>query len=369
MNLFKGEQTMWTSVPDFPTYEASDDGYVRNIKTGKILKNSVESNGLGIPCVSLVRDSKVYVLPVRFVIACTYLGVDIWAKPKPMIEYVDKDKYNNSVTNLRIKNPNSLEGEIWRAVSGFENYYEVSNLGRVKRLAHTDYYIRSDTGTQVERYVPDKILKFRDTEEYYEINLRVNDLNEYRRVHRMVAEAFVPNPDSLPQVNHIDGNKHNNRMENLEWCTSQQNVQHSIDVGLRRHSRKGIDATAKQVRCIETGQVFNTLKEAAIYFNTNAQYIHERINKGKTCHGYHFEILVQDRRVKCLDTGQIFNSIAEASDAFGLKSIGDSIKQFTCTDGWTFYPMSSDIDEGIYLKLAREKYSKWPRANRRWEVS
>ena len=361
---------MWTPVPDFDIYEASDDGYVRNAKTGRVLKNSVLRDGSGIPCISLVRNigftRKVHVFETRFVIACTYLGVDIWARPKPKFEYIDGNKFNNSASNIRFKDSNDLDGEEWRPVVGFEDSYAVSNLGRVKRLARSDTYIRQDTGQAVERLVADNIMTLTDNDRYYEINLYADDRCEWRRVHRMVAEAFLANSDNLPQVNHIDGNKHNNKVDNLEWCTSQQNVQHSIETKLRPCT-KGIDVSRKRVKCIETGQVFDTLKEAAASINTGAQYLRDRIDLNRPCHNLHFEILPYDKRIKCLDTGQIFSGVNEAETYFNIHSISESIKNHTCVDGWTFYRMDCQIDETTYLQEARNRYSRWPRANKRWE--
>ena len=82
-----------------------------------------------------------------------------------------------------------------------------------------------------------------------------------KRVHRIVAEAFIPNPDSCKQVNHIDGDKANNSVSNLEWCTSQQNNIHALQTGLRTGKKKG-----KQI--IINGITFNSVVEACKYYNT-----------------------------------------------------------------------------------------------------
>lgn len=354
----------WKSVPSFPTYQACSDGRIRNKRTGKVLKPSVHKDGLSVPAVSLVRDH-VYVLDVRYIIACTFLGVDINERPKPKLEYIDGNKFNNAASNIQIRNSDSLEREEWRPIQGFETSYAISNFGRVKRLARIDKYIRKDTGTEVERFVNELIIKNRDGDEYYEVNLFEGSKSVYRSVHRLVAQAFIPNPDNLPQVNHINGDKHDNRAENLEWSTSKDNVVHAIRTGLR-HSRKGIDASQKQVRCIETGEIYPTIKDASTALNISASYFTERLQQGKTCHGLHFEVMKLDRRVKCLDTGEIFNSLKDAEIAFGV-SIGESIKCKTCSDGWTFCYLRDNIDEPLYLEQCRAKYSLWPRANKRWE--
>ena len=74
--------------------------------------------------------------------------------------------------------------------------------------------------------------------EYREVCLRYNGRQTSQKVHRLVAEAFIPNPDNLPQVNHKDGNKLNNRVDNLEWCTAKQNIQHAWKNNLCKASHK-----------------------------------------------------------------------------------------------------------------------------------
>lgn len=123
--------------------------------------------------------------------------------------------------------------EIWKAIEGFEGLYEVSNLGRVRSLDRT----------YPNNYRPHKgiIKKFalcggRGHNKYPTVGLqRVNPkFKTGALVHRLVAKAFIPNPDNKPEVNHIDGNKLNNHVDNLEWCTRKENVQHSSDNGLLR---------------------------------------------------------------------------------------------------------------------------------------
>lgn len=359
----------WRPVPGFPSYEASDAGCIRNVNTGNLLKNSVRKDGTGVPNVSLVRNNgKVSTYETRFVIACTFMELDIEARPKPKLEYIDGDKFNNAVSNIRIKDPCSLVGEEWRPVKGWETIYHVSNLGRVKRLAHVDKYVRSDTGKTVDRYVADLIMKLQDHDGYDEVGLIYMNKTEYIMVHRLVAQAFVPNPDNLPQVNHIDGNKRNNKLSNLEWCTGQENIDHAVKTGLR-HNPKGINRSPHIIKCLETGETFKSAKEASLKLNIPYSYIQDRIKDGLPCHGLHFESSKKDYRVKCLDTGEVFNTIEEACEKFRVKDIVSSISRKTCIDGWTFCFISDNVDEDRYLQQAREKYSKWPRANKRWEDS
>lgn len=100
--------------------------------------------------------------------------------------------------------------EVWKDIKGYENLYQVSNCGRVKSLYN---YKRNGTN----------ILKPRIKRGYYTIGLRKNGIRKWYQVHRLVASAFIPNKDNLPQVNHKNENKLDNKIENLEWCSVSYN--------------------------------------------------------------------------------------------------------------------------------------------------
>lgn len=96
--------------------------------------------------------------------------------------------------------------EIWKDIKGYENKYQISNLGRVKAL---DY----------RRTKKEKILDSRNNKGYKAIALWNNGKRRVFLIHRLVANAFIPNPNKFPQINHKDENKLNNSVDNLEWCT------------------------------------------------------------------------------------------------------------------------------------------------------
>ena len=105
--------------------------------------------------------------------------------------------------------------EEWRDIKGYEGKYMVSNLGRVKSLNY------SNTGKE-------GILNARDNGKgYLRVILWKDGKDKKYRINRLVAQAFIPNPDNLPEVNHKDEDKTNNRVDNLEWCSRQYNIEYS----------------------------------------------------------------------------------------------------------------------------------------------
>ena len=120
--------------------------------------------------------------------------------------------------------------EVFVDIPGYEGYYQVSNYGNVRSL---DRVIKEKTGkTQT---LKGRILKQRiNPGGYHYIELGKNGTKATFAVHQLVAQAFIPNPDSKPTVNHIDGNKLNNSVANLEWSTYSENLKHAYKTGLRR---------------------------------------------------------------------------------------------------------------------------------------
>jgi len=108
--------------------------------------------------------------------------------------------------------------EIWKDIVGYEDHYQISNFGRVKSLKPGKYYGGMLKG-------------FTSTIEYLHLKLTLDGISKDYLIHRLVASAFIPNPNNYPEVNHKDCNKLNNRVENLEWVTPKQNSQYAYDSG------------------------------------------------------------------------------------------------------------------------------------------
>lgn len=120
-----------------------------------------------------------------------------------------------------------MEKEIWKDVQGYEGLYQVSNLGRVKSLNYHN--------TKEER-----VLKQNMVRDYYQVCFSVNKKRKYYRVNRLVATAFIPNPNNYQFVNHINEVKTDNRVDNLEWC----DVKYNINYG-SRNERISISSKGK----------------------------------------------------------------------------------------------------------------------------
>ncbi len=124
--------------------------------------------------------------------------------------------------------------ETWKDVKGFEGIYQISNFGRLKVLKRKVFNEKYFGNVKwVEK--KEKIMKLsNNTKGYLHTVLTDNEgKRKVVKVHRLVAEAFIPNPNNYVQVNHIDGNKTNNCVDNLEWCTNEYNMKHSWRIGLR----------------------------------------------------------------------------------------------------------------------------------------
>lgn len=122
-----------------------------------------------------------------------------------------------SITKEPIKNYTELSGELWLPIRGTDSKYYVSNMGRILSSC---YFAHPESWGLLTPYATGK------SRNYLQVKLYVDGRKQAPKVHRLVAEHFIPNPSNLPQVNHRDMDPANNRAENLEWCTNTENQQH-----------------------------------------------------------------------------------------------------------------------------------------------
>ena len=177
------------------------------------------------------------------------------------------------------------EVEEWRDIEGYEGYYQVSNKGRVKSLP------RQLWNGKVWFESKEIILSGKeDCEGYPVVSLNKNLKRKHIRVHRLVAQAFIPNPNNYRVVNHIDGSRNNNNVENLEWCTQQYNIRHAVKIGR-------FDKTMKGIKVLETGKVYPSIHECArdmIEYKVDFRHISDCIRgKLKSHAGFHFALVIK----------------------------------------------------------------------------
>lgn len=163
--------------------------------------------------------------------------------------------------------------EKWKPIKGFEGLYDVSSQGRIRSLQRTK---KNKWGGIIE--VKERILANGLTPQgYINVLLYNSGTRTTFRAHRLVAEAFIPNTDNKPHVNHIDGNKVNNCVDNLEWCTIQENNIHAYSSGLKKGpvgaKNGGAKLTESQVKEIRILRKDKTLSELASLFNVSFQLI------------------------------------------------------------------------------------------------
>lgn len=162
----------------------------------------------------------------------------------------------------------STNVELWEIVPNFENY-EVSSLGRVRNRK---------TG----RIIKQSLNEYG----YCLVDLHDNGTSKHFKVHRLIAGAFITNVNNKPQVNHIDGNKANNMVSNLEWVDQSENVKHCYS----RVRKKGSPPKQKPVVCVETGKIYDSISEAARCFGVTRRSIQRVLFSDKlTACGYHWE--------------------------------------------------------------------------------
>ena len=124
--------------------------------------------------------------------------------------------------------------EIWVDIEGYEGFYQVSNLGRIRSIEREIY--KSNNIKQISK---SHILKFEKRKGYNYVHLFKNGIRKRMAVHRLVAEAFIPNPDNKPQIDHINTIRDDNRVENLHWVTPKENMENPLTKENKSKSQKG----------------------------------------------------------------------------------------------------------------------------------
>lgn len=303
----------WRDIPGYEgLYQASNLGRIRSLDReivdrfgtarkirGRVMRQEMGTAGYLI--IRLTKDGKRKHVLVHRLIAMAFLPDDDWSL---QVDHINGIRHDNRVNNLRFATPQentdnkmrlgnkrstveyipepfdevaNLQGEEWRPVVGYEGLYEVSSMGRVKAITR---FSISKNG--VKRNLPEHLLEGRISNTgYREVALTDGKNNSTRkRIHRLVAEAFLEPDPERNVVDHINAVKTDNRVENLRWVTPDENVRHAIDMGnldMDAARKKSAELNAKPV-IRNDGVIYKSIKDAAKAIGVHPMTVSNVIN-------------------------------------------------------------------------------------------
>ena len=280
---------IWRDITGYEgIYQISNLGRVRSLDRISIDKNGRKfskkgsmrkvSKSKGYSIIGLSKDNKQKMHLVHRLVAKEFIPNS--RREATVVNHIDGDKSNNSVTNLewitqsenmshnsklydsRKKNNSFIKNEIWKDIDGYEGIYQISDYGRVKSLSRKIEVYR-DGETHV-RYYKERLMSLSTRVRYPNVNLSIDGRIENFLIHRLVAQAFIPNPENKSYVNHIDGDPHNNHVSNLEWVTQSENINHAIKIGNKEAKVEIRPPTTTKQKIIDVLTVFPDMKTGKV---------------------------------------------------------------------------------------------------------
>lgn len=228
---------------------------------------------------------------------------------------------------------NDLLQEIWNDIQGYEGLYQVSNFGRVKSLPKK-HDISMGKGYYITK---ERILQpGEDKDGYLQVGLRKNKKTKMRKIHRLVAETFIPNLNNLPQVNHKDENKQNNDVINLEWCNNSYNQNYGTCGQKKSESMKGFRHTEETKRKMSEARRGEKNYFYGKHHTEESKNKLSKANKGRKTSEETKKKLSEvtkgsknprAKKVRCIETGQVFDYIREANEFLGKNRLSSDISK------------------------------------------
>ena len=246
-------------------FKVSSLGKIYSKNKQKYVKTFV-SNGYNIIILALYNPPSKQVLRVDQVIIRSFFGLE--NNGDVYLEHIDGNNLNDELSNLR-----------W--INIFE-YLKCRYGGIWKRIENNEKYFISTDGLVWSMNI-EELMRLQEMGGYYSVGFCVNCIQTSVRVHRLVAQTFMENPDNLPFVNHKDGNKVNNKLENLEWCNEQQNSQHAVDNLPRKERTYHEECDPPEDAVVIDGHPEHLVtRDGKIYSNFNRRFL-----KFYLINGYH----------------------------------------------------------------------------------
>ena len=187
--------------------------------------------------------------------------------------------------------------EIWKDIPNYEGLYQASNLGRIRSVdRYKEVIIKNQYGEYKRtKFFKSYVLKQQTYMGYKCVQLHINGKYKWEKVHRLVAKAFVPNPENKPQVNHIDGNKSNNCVENLEWCNQSYNTKHAYKNNLIKHYKIEINQYDLEGNYIKTWESAKEIEKKLKI--KNSQICRCCKNENSTAGGYYWKYKREEKNI------------------------------------------------------------------------
>lgn len=271
----------------YSNYLISDKGYVRSKLTTKILKPYKGH-------VYLRKEGQTYDVWVDQLVADCFLKQP---SSNHVIYHLDKNRENSKLSNIMYVDENMLldmqKSDDWKDISGYEGIYQITKYGDIRSLDRIVSCRVKQKSLKMMQYGC-KISTSQGKDGYEHVSLSKNGKPSLFSVHRLVANTYLPNPENLPQVNHIDCNKQNNDVSNLEWCTQSHNMKHAHESGLWSPKQCGVASAIKcgtRILCVTTGDSFLSINSAAKYFNMDYNSVKESADLHRPRKGYQFEYI------------------------------------------------------------------------------